>query len=653
MCGIAGFIDWKSGAAAEDLAATAKAMARAISHRGPDDEGVWVDVSAGIGLGHRRLSIVDLSAEGHQPMVSHSGRFIAVFNGEIYNYVQLRQELDRLDAPPRWRGHCDTEVFLAGCEAWGVAGAIERSDGMFAIAIWDALQRQLLLARDRMGEKPLYYGWQHDVFLFGSELKALEAHRGFAAALDERAISAYLRFGYVPTPLSIYQGVRKLEPGFLLRLPARGGPGSESSGPYWQAPFPRGSAPDARDPGSIVDELHQLLRTAVKSRMHADVPLGAFLSGGIDSSTVAALMQDAAGGRVHTYSMGFEDKRHDEAVHAAAVARVLGTQHEELYVTSGDALDVIPHLPRMYDEPFADSSQIPTHLLSKLTRRHVTVALSGDAGDELFGGYVRYLQAHRLLNFHRMVPAVARGAIAAGLRRLARPLWDRLCLLGPKSLAVTLSANRLAKLADAVCLDSYREMYGRLVSQWADPLAVAPTLPVWPTIIDDGDLAAKNDPLPWMMYLDQMTYLPDDILVKVDRASMSVGLETRVPFLDHRVVEFAAAMPLTAKIRGSQGKWALRQILYRYVDRTLVERPKQGFGIPLAEWLRGPLRAWAEDLLSQSALLASGILQPDPIRRAWLDHQSGRQNQQHRLWVILMLQAWLRRSRPASADSRD
>jgi asparagine synthase (glutamine-hydrolysing) len=653
MCGIAGFIDRRSGATAGDLTAAAQAMARAISHRGPDDEGVWVDASAGIGLGHRRLSIVDLSAEGHQPMTSHSGRFIAVFNGEIYNYVEMRQELDMLGVPRPWRGHSDTEVLLAACEAWGIEGAIQRSNGMFAIAIWDSLERQLLLARDRMGEKPLYYGWQGDVFLFGSELKALEAHRGFCGTLDERAISAYLRFGYVPTPLSIYGGVRKLEPGFSVRVPGRGGPGSETSGRYWQVPLPRESVSDSRDPHSIVDELHQLLRAAVKSRMHADVPLGAFLSGGIDSSTVAALMQaSAGGGRVHTYSMGFEDKRHNEALHAAAIAKVLGTQHEELYLTSGDALEVVPHLPRMYDEPFADSSQIPTHMLSRLTRRHVTVALSGDAGDELFGGYVRYLQANKLLRLYRTVPAAARGAVAAGLRGLAGPLWDRLCLLGPKSLGVALSANRLAKLADVLCLGNHREMYARLVSQWTDPLAVAPGLPVWPTIVDDADLAEKSaGPLSWMMYLDQVTYLPDDILVKVDRASMSVGLETRVPFLDHRVVEFAARMPLTAKIRGSQGKWALRQILYRYVDRKLVERPKQGFAIPLAEWLRGPLRPWAEDLLSESALLSSGLLSPDPIRRAWLGHQSGRENQQDRLWVILMLQAWLKRPRPAKAYS--
>jgi asparagine synthase (glutamine-hydrolysing) len=645
VCGIAGFIDRQAGASKEGLSKAARAMARAIAHRGPDDEDVWVDPAAGVALGHRRLSIVDLSAEGHQPMASRSGRFVTVFNGEIYNYMDLRRELDRLGASPPWRGHSDTEVLLAACEAWGVERAIQCSNGMFAIAIWDCAERQLLLVRDRMGEKPLYYGWQGDLFLFGSELKALEAHEAFSGTLDQRAISAYLRFGYVPAPLSIYGGIHKLEPGTIVSIPARGGRGSETIRRYWQVPFPE-AAGEGVDLGSTVDELHQLLKTAVKSRMHADVPLGAFLSGGIDSSTVAALMQDAGEGTVHTYSIGFEDKRHNEAVHAAAVARTLGTQHEELYVTPGDALEIVPQLPRLYDEPFADSSQIPTYLLSKLTRRHVTVALSGDAGDELFGGYVRYLQANRLLKLYRAVPWAARCMLAAGLRGVARPLWDKLCLLGPKSLAVAYPASRLVKLAEVVRLGNYRQMYARLVSQWVDPLLIAPELPPWPTVIDDAALAERsNGPLPWMMYLDQVTYLPDDILVKVDRASMAVGLEARVPFLDHRVVEFAARLPLRAKIRGSQGKWALRQILYRYVDRKLVERPKQGFGVPLAEWLRGPLRPWAEDLLSESALLSSGLLSPRPIRRAWLAHQSGRENHQHALWVILMLQAWLRRAR--------
>jgi asparagine synthase (glutamine-hydrolysing) len=622
-------------------------MAAAIRHRGPDDEGIWVDAGAGVVFAHRRLSIVDLSEEGHQPMVSASGQFRVVFNGEIYNHREIREELDRCGLSPVWRGHSDTEVLLAACEAWGVEETIRRCNGMFAIALWDARSRELVLARDRMGEKPLYYGWRRGVFLFGSELKSLEAYPGFETKIDTRAVSAYLRFGYVPSPLSIYEGIFKLEPGEIMWLdPARGREG-ERKRRYWRVPRP---SPRSIDAGSAVDQLHDVLRAAVRSRMHADVPLGAFLSGGIDSSTVAALMQDAGEGRVRTYSIGFEDKQHNEAVYAAAVAKALGTQHEELYVTARDAMDVVPDLPFLYDEPFADSSQIPTYLLCKLTRRHVTVALSGDAGDELFGGYVRYMLARRLQAFYKTVPRPARGLMAAGLSGLARPLWDRACDLGPRSLGAALSSDRLGKLAAVVKARGYREMYGHLVSLWQDPKLPGPSLPEWPTPLDESALADQIcDPIPWMMYLDSIMYLPDDILVKVDRASMAVSLEARVPFLDHRVVEFAAALPESLKIRNGQGKWILRQVLYRYLDRKLVERPKQGFGIPVAAWLRGPLIGWAEDLLSRSALSESGLLDPAPVRKAWEAHLSGRENHHHRLWVILMLQSWLRRVRPSIA----
>lgn len=644
MCGIAGFIDLSGRRSKEGLAEAAGRMARAIAHRGPDDEGVWADAGAGIALAHRRLSIVDLSKEGHQPMVSASGRFTTVFNGEIYNYTELREELDRSGEACAWRGHSDTEVLLAACERWGIEPAIQRSNGMFALAVWDAVDRVLTLIRDRVGEKPLYYGWHGNVFLFGSELKALEAYPGFGRRIDERAVIALLRFAYVPAPLSIYEGIRKVEPGEVVRVPIAAGQGGEARRRYWSVPVPRSTG--LIDANEAVDRLHEVLKEAVKSRMHADVPLGAFLSGGIDSSTVAALMQDSGMGTVRTYSVGFEDKAHDEAVHAAAVAKVLGTHHEELYVTAKDALDVVPQLPSLYDEPFADSSQIPTYLLSKLTRRHVTVALSGDGGDELFGGYVRYLQARMLLQLYGTVPRPARRLLASGLNSLAGPLWDRLGRLGPHSAAVALSSDRLAKLADVVRVDGYREMYRRLVSQWQDPEIIAPGLPLWPTHMENDDLAQSiADPLCWMMHLDQITYLPDDILVKVDRASMAVALEARVPFLDHRVIEFAACLPLGLKIRSGRGKWALRQVLYRYVDRKLVDRPKQGFGIPLATWLRGPLRDWADDLLSETALLQSRLLDPAPIRRAWTAHLSGRENHHYRLWVILMLQSWLRRPR--------
>lgn len=647
MCGIAGFLDCTPNRTAEELAAVVGSMSDAISHRGPDDDGLWVDARAGVALGHRRLSIVDLSEEGHQPMISRSGRFVVVFNGEIYNYPELRKELDLRGASPQWRGHSDTEVLLAACEAWGVEGAVQRSNGMFAIAIWDAAERQLILIRDRMGEKPLYYGWHGEVLLFGSELRAIEAYTGFSRTLNRRAASAFLRFGYVPTPLSIYEGIRKLEPGRIARIPSSRAR-RETIKSYWEVPTC--GTVGRVDPRAAVNQLHDLLASAVKSRMHADVPLGAFLSGGIDSSTVAALMQASGSSKVRTYSIGFEDRRHNEAVHAAAVAKFLGTDHEELYVTAADALQVVPQLPSLYDEPFADSSQIPTYLLSKLTRRHVTVALSGDAGDELFGGYVRYLQARKLLKLYRTVPHPARHLLARALRGVAGPLWDRACAFGPRSLAVGLSADRLAKLADVVQLGGYRQMYARLVSQWQDPLAIAPSLPTPPTALDDEVLAEKiGEPLPWMMYLDQVMYLPDDILVKVDRASMAVALEARVPFLDHKVVEFAAGLPLSVKIKRGQGKWILRQVLYRYVKRDMVERPKQGFGIPLASWLRGPLRDWAEELLAPSALAASGLLEPAPIRAVWAAHQTGRANHQYPLWVVLMLQSWLLRARPRIA----
>lgn len=626
--------------------AIGRAMANALAHRGPDDSGVWVNRGGEVVLSHRRLSIVDLSQAGHQPMESSSGRFIAVFNGEIYNYELIRKELDGLGASPGWRGHSDTEVLLAAIEAWGVEGAIKRANGMFAIAVWDGGKGELTLVRDRLGEKPLYYGWWGDTFLFGSELKAFEAYPTFAAKIDERAVSAYLRFAYVPAPLSIFEGICKVEPGEIVTISPARGRKEENKRRYWRVPFSESA--ERMDAHSAIERLHEVLREAVRSRMHADVPLGAFLSGGIDSSTVAALMQEEGRGRIHTYSIGFQDKQYDEAVHAAAVAKALGTQHEELYVTAEDALDVVPALSSLYDEPFADSSQIPTYLLSKLTRRHVVVALSGDAGDELFGGYVRYVQAKRMQGIYDFIPRFARRLMASGLDRVAGPRWDRVCAFGSRGMSVALSSGRLRKLSAVLKLSGIQEMYGRLVSQWTDPKVPAPGLPQWPTPLDEiSGLAGGRGPVSWMMYLDSIMYLPDDILVKVDRASMAVSLETRVPFLDHRVVEFAAGLPESLKIRYGEGKWILRQVLYRYVDPKLVNRPKQGFAVPVASWLRGPLRDWAEELLSRSALSQSGMLDPDPIRKVWEAHIAGRANETDRLWSILMLQSWLRR-KPAA-----
>lgn len=624
-------------------------MSNELAHRGPDDAGIWIDDSAGVALVHRRLSIVDLSNEGHQPMMSASGRFIITLNGEIYNYADLRREIETSGRAPRWRGHSDTEVLLAACEAWGIDEAMKRSNGMFAIAIWDRRDRELILIRDRMGEKPLYYGWSGDVLIFGSELKALEVHPRFSGRLNMGAVSSYIKRGYVPGPSSIYAGIRKLEQASIVRIAAGGAQCREVTTRYWELPVPRPQNQDA--PQAVVERLAELLRSAVKLRLHADVPLGAFLSGGIDSSTIVALMQECAIQPVHTYSIGFEDRQHNEAKYASEVARILGTRHEEFCVTAKDALATIPDLPVVYDEPFADSSQIPMILLSKLTRRGVTVALSGDGGDELFGGYVRYLKAQTLELAYRRIPRSVRRLMASGLRHLARSNWDRFVTRGPASLAMALRSDRISKLADVLAVRDYREMYDVLISQWLDPEAIAPALPLVPRHRDaDQNSAGIDNAVLWMMFRDQMTYLPDDILVKVDRASMAVALEARVPFLDHRVVEFAAGLPLSLKIRRGQGKVLLRQVLYRYLDSRVVDRPKQGFAVPLGAWLRGPLREWAEELLSQSALLDCGIFDVAAVRRVWAVHQSGRHNHAHRLWVALMLQAWLRKKRGGSCQ---
>jgi asparagine synthase (glutamine-hydrolysing) len=645
MCGIAGFLNLARSDSTEELAQSARAMAAAIAHRGPDDFGVWVDARLGLAFGHRRLAVIDLSPEGHQPMVSPTGRFVTVFNGEIYNYPELRSELERSSLAPLWRGHSDTEIFLAACDAWGVEGALQRVNGMFALALADLRDQELILARDRMGEKPLYYGWQGETFLFGSELKALRAHPQFRRELEMRALPSYIRFGYVPAPLSMYAGIGKLPAGSIWRSPLLKR-GAETTRRYWQVPWPTDSATLTARPA--LERMHELLRDAVRCRMHSDVPLGAFLSGGIDSSLIVALMQAHSSRPIRTYCIGFREQLHDESPHARAVAQALGTDHNELCVTGADALEVVPRLPDIYDEPFADSSAIPTLLLSSLTRKHVTVALSGDGGDELFGGYVRYAQGRSLLPLYRTVPRVVRKVGAKLLAALSGRAWDRLSAYVPRSLAITFSSDHLAKLAAVLPLEGYREMYASLVSQRWETALVAPDTARVPDLIEDEQLAvAINCPVSWMMYVDQLTYLPDDILVKVDRASMAVALEVRVPFLDHRVVELAANLPLGLKLHRGQGKFLLRELLRRYLNPKLVARPKQGFGIPIADWLRGPLRDWAEDLLSPSALAALGMIEPDPIRRIWQSHLQGRGNHQHRLWLILMLQTRFRAAAPS------
>ena len=638
MCGIAGAWDPAGRSSGEELAAIGGGMVSALRHRGPDDEGIWVDEPAGVTLAHRRLSIIDLSAEGHQPMVSGSGRYVISFNGELYNFEALRLELSRLHH--RFRGGSDTEVLLAACDEWGLAAALERFNGMFAFALWDASDRTLHLVRDRLGEKPLYYGVLGGTLVFGSELGALRAHPRAAGALevDRDALARYLRLNYLPAPQSIYRGVAKMPAAGLLTVRAgdlaAGGPPQPRS--YW--PFAEVVAKARRnrsalDDGDAVDELDRLLQDAVKLRMQADVPLGAFLSGGIDSSTVVALMQAQAERPVRTFTVGFSDPRLDESAHARAVARHLGTDHTEVQLSPDAALDLVPRMPDVYDEPFADPSQLPTTAIAQVARRHVTVCLSGDGGDEVFGGYNRYTQGERAWKLLAPVPPVVRRGAARAL--LALP---------PSALSRFVAPAKAQKLAALLQVGSPAELHPVLVSSWDDPDSlVVGGREQNGSSVDDGLPAELEGTAERLMFLDSLTTLPDEMLAKVDRASMSVGLEARVPLLDPRLVELAWALPLGMRIRNGEGKWLLRQVLHRYVPADLVERPKTGFDPPVAAWLRGPLRPWAEALLDPSRLRGEGYLRPEPVTRCWDEHRSGARNWDYRLWAVLMFQAWLER----------
>jgi asparagine synthase (glutamine-hydrolysing) len=638
MCGIAGFIGAAPGS---DIGDIAEAMAKSIAYRGPDDQGIWTDGECETALVHRRLSIIDLSAAGHQPMLSADERYVISYNGEVYSFQPIAAELAARGH--KFRGHSDTEVILESFAVNGIEATLKRMIGMFAIALWDRRDRTLTLMRDRLGIKPLYWAKFGNTFLFGSELKALRAHPGWTPRIDQSAVAAFLRHNYIPAPRTIYEGVYKLEPGTVLTLPWRGEPKISR---FWDA---RSVARDgSHNPlegsdAELTEQLESLLKDAVGRRMIADVPLGAFLSGGVDSSTVVALMQAAKSGTVKSFSIGFDIEGYNEAPHAAAVARHLQTDHTELTVTSKAALDVIPRLADFYDEPFADSSQIPTYLVSAMTRKHVTVALSGDGGDELFAGYNRYQLTQRFWRSLSLMPRAVRKGAAAALTAVRPDRWTQLLSALPSRLRPPQAGDKVHKAAAVLRLDSADAVYRRLVSHW-EPSEIMPQAAEPRSILDDATVAKDfPDLLERMQFLDLVTYLPDDILTKVDRASMAVALEARVPLIDHRVVEFAWRLPENVKVRNGTSKWLLRQVLYRHVPPELIERPKMGFGIPLGEWLRGPLRDWAETLLNEQRLRQAGLLDAGMVRRYWADHLDGRRNWQYLLWDVLMLEAWRER----------
>lgn len=651
MCGIAGFVQFRP-AEVQDLEGRARRMADQLAHRGPDDSGCWADPATGVGLGFRRLSIIDLSAAGHQPMCSASGRYVIIFNGEVYNFAELRAELEPLGH--RFRGHSDTEVMLAAIEQWGLEAAVRRFRGMFAFAVWDRRDRILHLVRDRMGIKPLYYGFgniaSRRVLLFASELKAMRAYPGFAPQIDRDALAIFMRHTYIPAPYSIYRGIAKLPPGCVISIPSKDTSDPSAARPraYWsfcQVAEDSESEPFVGSTEEAQLELEQLLRESIRLRMIADVPVGAFLSGGIDSSAVVSLMQAESSRSVKTFTIGFTEADFNEAVHARRVAQHLLTDHHELVLTPEEARAVIPKLATMYDEPFGDSSAIPTHLVSALARNMVTVSLSGDGGDELFGGYTYFLSAPPLWERLRRFPQPLRRMAAAGAESLSPGAYNR--VLRGRRIAPTFTGKgtggqRIHKAAQALRARNICELHRAFATHWDRPETVVVNAREPSTLFTDRSRQpALSDPSTRMMANDALMYLPDDILTKLDRASMAVSLEARVPILDHRVVEFAARLPVELKIREGKGKWLLRQILHRYVPASIVERPKMGFGVPVGDWIRGPLREWAELLLDPDRLKREGFLRPDPVRRLWKEHLKGDINAPDALWAVLMFQAWL------------
>lgn len=650
MCGIAGLFR-PGGGDATALAGVAGRMADQLRHRGPDAGGVWTSDKDGVAFGHRRLSILDLSNAGAQPMRSDCGRFVVTFNGEIYNHLDIRAELDAIGDAPNWRGHSDTETLLSAVRHWGVVGALQRFVGMFAFALWDEQERRLTLCRDRFGEKPLFYGWCGRDLVFASELKALSAHPQWQPSLDRKALTAFMRYSYIPAPATIWQGIRKLPSASMVTFAADPGPGTmPEPEAYWsfRERVIAGKNNQIRNEAEATEELERLLSIAIRRQCLSDVPLGAFLSGGIDSSTIVALMQKQASQPVRTFTIGFAEGAFNEADDARRVADHLGTSHTELRVDPKTAMDVIPQLPRMYDEPFADSSQIPTHLVAHLARQHVTVALSGDAGDELFGGYNRHVWGGQINDRLGRMPASLRRVLAVLLKAVSPEPIGTLAGLAqpllPSSFRVRRVGDQAAKLGRILGSSSFDEMYQLLCSIDSDPsqtVVQGEEVGGW-SIAEMGKVTASLDPIERMTLADALSYLSDDILQKVDRAAMAVSLETRVPFLDKDVVEFAARVPSDMKVRARRGKWLVRQVLYRHVPPDLVDRPKTGFSIPMDDWLRGPLKSWVMDSLSPAQLQRQGLFNVARVGQMLKEHMSGRRNHGYWLWNVLMAEAWYR-----------
>jgi asparagine synthase (glutamine-hydrolysing) len=655
MCGIVGIFGKLSEG---DLKHSICQMSDTLSHRGPDDKGIWIDKNDGVAFGHRRLSVIDLSSAGHQPMTSACGRFKVIFNGEIYNHMQLRRRIDKSNPTHIWHGYSDTETLVAAFSQWGIEKTLKDLLGMFAIAVWDYKIKKLFLIRDRFGEKPLYYGWSNGVFIFGSELKALRAYRKFNNSIDRNVLSLYMQYMYIPSPYSIFQNVYKLSPGCILQIDEKALCKTPKEAPF--APFNSqgffvrqwyslssvaklGQANIIEDENYAIKALEEVLLQSVQSQMVTDVPLGAFLSGGVDSSLIVSLMQKISNRPVKTFTIGFKESSFNEAVHAKEVAKYLQTDHHELYVTASDAHEVIPILPNLYDEPFADSSQIPTYLVSKLARQHVTVSISGDAGDELFGGYNRYLWGDRIWNKIRWLSPSIRQALGSVIQELPSSRWDAVGRLLPGKYKVGSMGDKVHRMGHRLkTVNSLDEMYYSLVTEGfnKDGLVYNDGSFLKTQLHDFNAVSGINESKQRMMLWDSLTYLPDDILTKVDRAAMGVSLETRIPFLDHRVAELAWKLPLDMKIKGNEGKCPIRKILYKYVPKELIERPKAGFSVPVGQWIRGPLREWADDLLDESKIREAGYFDPILVAKIWKQHLSGSYDWTPRLWAILMFHAW-------------